>query len=275
MELIRLIVFLVYVAYVLAAVGLVVFVIKKVDKRRDRILWSCIVVLAFAALPAYYFVPIKLEERRAIARNKAMRAHFEKRCAEDARITIKRVVENVDGVFIMKPRTDDNTGSFDDKNAIGDFYGYSADGGMQPGRLIEGSNTNFAGQSREREIVGYKFVEMPNPERNLNPSAAPYIYVTANEKFKKPDYFQVVRIAVDQLASRYGFDWEDISTPEDRKYWVAGGRTRIIELSTNEVVAERIGFVVNWSHGGRVGGGVWSPGIGNGYCPKFGPPGYC
>ena len=97
MELIRLIVFLVYVAYVLAAVGLVVFVIKKVDKRRDRILWSCIVVLAFAALPAYYFVPIKLEERRAIARNKAMRAHFEKRCAEDARITIKRVVENVDG----------------------------------------------------------------------------------------------------------------------------------------------------------------------------------
>ncbi len=269
MELVQLIVFLVEVAYVLTAVGVVVLVIKKVEKRRDRIVWSCVVVLAFAALPAYYLVPAKLEERRAIARMKAMRAHFEKRCAEDARITIKRVVENVDGVFIMKRRTKENTGSAGDQYAIGDFYGYSADSGMYPGMLIEGSNTNYEGKLRERAIVGYQFVEMPNSENGQDPNAAPFIRITANEKFKKPDYFQVVRTTVDQLTSRYGFDWEDISTPEDRKHWVAGGRTRIVDLSTNEVLAERVGFVVNWSHGGRVGGGVWSPGIGNGYCPDF------
>ncbi|MDQ7990939.1 MAG: hypothetical protein REI09_15010 [Candidatus Dactylopiibacterium sp.] len=59
-----------------------------------------------------------------------------------------------------------------------------------------------------------------------------------------------------QLATgpspRYGVTYDDLSTREDREYWVAGSSLRVIDLQTQEVMAERIGY-------------MWDPGQGNSY----------
>ena len=53
--------------------------------------------------------------------------------------------------------------------------------------------------------------------------------------------------------SRFGLAWEDISNPSDRKYWIAGSRLSVVDLSDNSVVAERIGFFIEAGFGSRAG----------------------
>jgi hypothetical protein len=55
-------------------------------------------------------------------------------------------------------------------------------------------------------------------------------------------------------ASRFGVSWEDISTPDDRKFWVAGSRLRVVDLADNSVVAERIGYFIEAGFGSKGGG---------------------
>jgi hypothetical protein len=57
----------------------------------------------------------------------------------------------------------------------------------------------------------------------------------------------------DKPESRFGISWEDISTPEDRKYWVAGSRLSVIDLTDKSVVAERVGYLIEAGFGSTAG----------------------
>lgn len=57
------------------------------------------------------------------------------------------------------------------------------------------------------------------------------------------------RIKIKSVTARYGLQFEDISTLEDRARWVAGSALNVIDLKTNEIVAIRIGY-------------LWGPGMG-------------
>lgn len=61
-----------------------------------------------------------------------------------------------------------------------------------------------------------------------------------------------------ELASgeqpRYGVTFDDISTKEERDHWIAGSSLRIIDTNTNEVIAERIGYMVDFAQGATPGG---------------------
>lgn len=65
--------------------------------------------------------------------------------------------------------------------------------------------------------------------------------------------------------------YDDISTREERDYWIAGSSLKVIDLETDEVIAERIGYMVDWAQGVRVGGR--SPWLlaANNACPEFAP----
>jgi hypothetical protein len=69
-----------------------------------------------------------------------------------------------------------------------------------------------------------------------------------------------VREHIQRPVSKFGVSWEDISTPEDRKYWVAGSRFRVIDLKDNSIVAERIGYLLGAGFGSRSGEGTWLTG---------------
>ena len=68
---------------------------------------------------------------------------------------------------------------------------------------------------------------------------------------------------------RYGVTYDDISTREEREYWIAGSLLKVIDLQTNEVIAERIGYMVDWAQGSQAGGrSPWLLATRQA-CPKF------
>jgi hypothetical protein len=59
------------------------------------------------------------------------------------------------------------------------------------------------------------------------------------------------RDPIKTVQSRYGYTWDDLSTREDRQYWVAKSRLQIVDLKTKEVIAERIGYVIEEGFGSK------------------------
>jgi hypothetical protein len=64
--------------------------------------------------------------------------------------------------------------------------------------------------------------------------------------------------------------YDDISTLEDRQYWIAGSSLKVIDLETNEVLAERVGYMVDIKQGDRAGGRVPWLFAADHACPAFG-----
>jgi hypothetical protein len=93
-----------------------------------------------------------------------------------------------------------------------------------------------------------------NPNYDLN------IYSFGLDKVLAPD-----------PTPRYGVTYDDISTCEERDYWIAGSSLKVIDLQTNEVMAERIGYMMDPGQGSNSGGrSPWLMAA-RYACPKFGP----
>ena len=224
---------------------------------KRKLLGGAIVVSVLGALPLLSHNEAQQKEDALIARNKAMNAQFTKRCTENARISIKRTVENVDGIFLLKPRNVATSVELQDQFWMGDPYGYSSFEAKHPYIFL-----SYANRGR------FAFVEYPNTGPKDSAGNLPIVRLEGYEIDKNGDFQQHRKTYVSKRQSKYGFDWEDISTPEDRKFWIAGGRTRILDLETNEVIAERVGYLIDPNQGGRVGGNSWLYSNDNS-CPKL------
>ena len=81
--------------------------------------------------------------------------------------------------------------------------------------------------------------------------------------------FVLERVPASEQLPRYGVTFDDISTHEEREYWIAGSSLKVIDLQTNEVIAERIGYMVDLGQGSRAGGrSPWLFAADNA-CPDF------
>ena len=109
-------------------------------------------------------------------------------------------------------------------------------------------------------VVGKKDVSAEGVKRNLekNPNYDLNIYSFVLDKTPAPS-----------PAPRYGVTYDDISTREERDYWIAGSWLKVIDLKTNEVVAERIGYMMDRGQGNTSGGRApWLLAADNA-CPSF------
>ena len=107
--------------------------------------------------------------------------------------------------------------------------------------------------------LGYGYVEAIDPK-----DGKPYRYIgTIKEvthtssvlmggdgktKFVTKD-FVLDKIPASGAPTRYGVTYDDISTREEREYWIAGSSLKVIDLKTNEVIAERIGYMMDRGQG--------------------------
>jgi hypothetical protein len=89
-------------------------------------------------------------------------------------------------------------------------------------------------------------------------------------KFKAMD-FVLDKVPAPDPAPRYGVTYDDISTREDRDYWIAGSSLRVIDLQTNEMMAERIGYMMDRGQGNDSGGRAPWLFAADHACPRFGP----
>lgn len=133
--------------------------------------------------------------------------------------------------------------------------------------------------------TGYAYVEAVDPKdgkryrytgamkavRKWDP-AIPYVQ---QQLKRNPDFdLNIYQFVADKVlatgpAPRYGVIYDDISTREEREYWIAGSSLKVIDLQTNEVIAERIGYMVDWAQGDRSGGRLPWLLAANRACPGF------
>jgi hypothetical protein len=241
---------------------------------KARVGGALLVVAAFGALPAFSWFT-DWQHRGA---KQAAVDHYMKRCKQDAGEKIVQVVHNVEGIFIAKPRMKASELNLNDQFWMGDPYGYSEYEAEYPAEtyLFDRSGKTISSLV-VTPIRGYAFVEMQNPDYADGNREAKYLRYTlelanVRDGDKVERRLRPVAQPVSRLKSRYAITWDDISTTEDRRMWVAGGRLRIFEILSNKTIAERVGYVIDPQMGqsarGRV---IWLHvnQIQGAFCPPF------
>ena len=251
------------VIYWLLALGALIVAIKVPKSRWRKLVAALVVLCLFGYLPASGIVSSYLAQRTLTEAN----AHFEMLC-KNAGERIVRTVENVEGVVWMKWR--EPGFNRDDQYKLDDPHGKDCEGEgciAQLLRITTGAALNP--EEAQSHRAGYRFVESTDPRdgkvyRYVGVIELPASWTAEKiEEHRKatgaevPSFsyrFQVKRVPIPAYSATYGVTWDDISSPEDRKRWIAGGSTKVIDLTSKAVVAERIGYMLDRGLGSTVGG---------------------
>lgn len=212
-------------------------------------------------------------------------AMFKERCKR-AGEKIYKTVENVDGVYLLKLRPQKT--NFGDQFKLDDPYGRDLNGDGYIETFVRGSFDKMRPSVSRPEWPprnGYLYVEARDPKDGKRyrytgevkavrrkDTTAPGVQF---ELRRNPNYdlniyeFVLEKKPVPGAPPRYGVTYDDISTREEREYWIAGSSLKVIDLQTNEVIAERIGYMVDWAQGSQAGGrSPWLFAADNA-CPNF------
>lgn len=188
---------------------------------------------------------------------------FEAHCRH-AGERIVRTIDDVEGVFLLKLRVARN---FDDQFALDDPYGRDVPGkGYIESFLREKYESDalaarrwpaLAAKVQPAAETGYAFVDAIDPKDGIRYRYTGHIDQPglSNPHYVK-DFWRLVLHAVPATGPRprYGVTFDDISTREDRLHWIAGSSLRVIDLDKNEVIAERIGYMMDPGQGDTSGG---------------------
>lgn len=254
------------VIYWLLALAALIVAVKVPKTRRSRLLATLAALCLLAYLPASGIVR-SYSARSALAE---ATAHFEMRCKTSGE-KVTRTVANVEGVVWMKWRARET--NFDDQFKLDDPYGRDCGGEdciAQLLRVTSGAELNP--EEAQRHRTGYRFIESLDPRdgqayRYVGVIKLPDSWTPAKiEEHRKttgadvPSFsyrFLIERAPIAAYTAGYGVMWDDISSPDDRKRWIAGSSFKVIDLSSNELLAERIGFLFDRGLGST--GGARSP----------------
>lgn len=190
-------------------------------------------------------------------------AMWKERCQKAGEF-IHQTVEGVEGVYLLKVRPPGV--NYSDQFALNDPYGSDVSGmGVIETFLYKGAAPD---KEPAPAIHGYRYVVAKDVDdgqlyrftggwvsTRKKDVKSPWIQdeLKRNPKLDLNIYdFQLQRSPPEPLP-RYGVTWDDISTREEREYWIAGSSLKVIDLQTNQVIAERIGYMVDWAQGSRAG----------------------
>ncbi|MDR0578943.1 MAG: hypothetical protein LBI87_15795 [Candidatus Accumulibacter sp.] len=233
------------------------------------------------------------ERDAARARYQKADAMFLERCKK-AGVFIHRTAENVEGIFLLKLRPDST--NYRDQYRMDDPYGHDSGGEyyirsffLEPMLQANKYAKPEVLEKIRREYRGYRYVDAIDPKDGKRyrytgsvkvvGKQDPTAHNTKPAMSRDPNYdlniysFVLDRVSVPDPAPRYGVTHDDISTREERDYWIAGSSLKVIDLETNEVMAERIGYMMDRGQGNDSGGrSPWLSAASHA-CPAFGPSG--
>jgi hypothetical protein len=218
--------------------------------RRSSVRVVFAVAVASLALTSLGHAAGEVENTKAY--REAAWAHFQKQCKENAKETILQVIHDVEGIFLAKPRTRPTEKELRDQFWMGDPYGYSNYEALYPiATYLFSRSGRTISDLRFSPIAGFKFVEVEVSEASRSKYQSRFKrYELASISVRNLATGQLEKRTeplskpVDELRSKYGVTWEDISSAEDRRFWVAGGRLQVYEIHTRRVIGERIGYVI-------------------------------
>lgn len=242
----------------LAILALLIWILWKVLRKPWRWWWR----LAGAAVPLGLLWMVFLQPliEGAVHQRKLSAAMkvFESYC-KNAGVKIYKKVEPVDGIVLMQWRMNLNQG---DQFLLDDPYGQTCSLEDCIERLVRVTQRLDLDPHRELEksygwanpYIGYRFVETKDPRDG-------FLYRYERRVDNSPNKAlsaELVKTRIDHITAKYGIDWEDISTLEDRRMWIAGSSLKILDMERHEVLAERRAFMVSRSQGRNVYRTEWS-----------------
>ncbi len=244
------------------------------------------ILAACAATGGAQNTPTREDGRARLAKAEAM---FAERCKKSGEF-IHRTAENVEGIFLMKIRPNDI--NYGDQYKLDDPYGRDFGGDAYIRSLLRGF---FEANYKKPDVprpnspphLAYRYVEALDPKDGKryrytgsmkvvgrkNPNTPNHqVELARNPNFDLNNYaFVLDKVPAPGPMPRYGVTYDDISTREDREYWIAGSSLKVIDLQTKEVMAERIGYMMDRGQGDRGGGrSPWLFAADNA-CPEFAP----
>jgi len=194
-------------------------------------------------------------------------AMFQERCKKAGEF-IHRTAENVEGILLMKVRPDKI--NYDDQYRMDDPYGSDVTGKGYFEIFLYGKDAKGSLVEQGARTNGYRHVDAidaKDGKRYRYTGSVKAVgrkditaYNVQIELKRDPNYdLNIYAFVLDQSpapdpASRYGVTFDDISTREERDYWIAGSSLKVIDLKTNEVIAERIGYMMDRGQGNTGGG---------------------
>jgi hypothetical protein len=220
------------------------------DRMKRISLISLILVGLLSACVSMVVDTAALEETRA--RYAKAGAMFQERCKKSG-VFIHRTAENVEGIFLLKLRSGEI--NYGNQYKMDDPYGRDLDGDGYIHTFLYARNEK--GFIDDREVGGYRYVDAIDPKDGKR-----YRYTgRMDEPWKRNSHaleghqvFVLDKVLAPDPAPRYGVTYDDISTREERDYWIAGSSLRVIDLQTNEVMGERIGYMMDRGQGSNSGG---------------------
>jgi hypothetical protein len=218
---------------------------------------AVVIAVAFAAPVLRHEQERQAQFDAAKVKLSAATAHFEMRC-KSAGERITRTVENVDGIVWMKWRDKYDINDDYDQFRLSDPYGRDCNAEKCIEQLLRATR-GFEFDTRNEQVhakTGFRYAESIDPHTQQKTRYSRQIY---RQKDRDATFAawatatELVPVPVPQFSARYGVTWDDISTREDRQYWIAGGSIKIVDLQTNEVIAERIGYMMDQGQGSTAG----------------------
>ena len=218
--------------------------------------------------------PVRVQSDNRLAKAEAM---FAERCKKSGEF-IHRTAESVEGILLMKLRPSEI--NYGDQFRMNDPYGHDS-GGETYVKIF------FAGFYRTPSRppigwvprLGYHYVEVIDTKdlkryrytgsvKSVEHTSSILIGGDGKTKFVTKD-FVLDKTRATSEPPRYGVTYDDISTQEEREYWIAGSSLKVLDLKTNDVMAERIGYMMDRGQGNTSGGR--SPWLlaASFACPKF------
>lgn len=210
-------------------------------------------------------------------------AMFQERCKRAGEF-IHRTAKDVEGVLLMKVRPEKD--NFSNQFVMDDPYGRDFGGDAYIKSFLAGF---FEANYRRPDVLtaeasphfAYRYVEAIDPNdgkryrytgsvKEVTKTSSVLMGGDGKTTFKTKQ-FVLDRVPAPSPTPRYGITYDDISTPEEREYWIAGSSLKVVDLKTNEVMAERIGYMMDRGQGNTSGGrSPWLLAADNA-CPEFAP----
>ena len=256
-----------YWLLVLVALGLVLWKVKGWVAKGV----ACSVVLIVMVLPVgWRAMDLSQQQAEFKARLAVAMARFEMRC-KSAGEKVTRTVENVDGVLWLKLRPTET--NYSDQFKLDDPFGKDCAAEECIRFLLRATKGLELDPKKELpHHSGYRFVETRDPRDGVL-----YRYTLRLDRPSDHDPTwapslirpELDREVISQTTAHYALTWDDISSREDREHWIAGGSLKVIDQQTNEVIAERVGYMVDQGQGSEAGfRSPWSEAIWTA-CPAF------
>lgn len=247
------------VLFWLLIIGALVAAVKLPKTRNGKAVAVLIVVGLFVAFPGRWAWETKQKRDAARARYEKAEAMFQERCKKAGEF-IYRTAENVESIILLKVRPVEII--YSGQQGMDDPYGSDFGG--------EGYIKTFLQARNDKGFVdgmkagGYRYVDAIDPSYGgryrYTGTVAEVVHTSSilmggdGKTTFKSNEFVLNRIVAPDPAPRYGVTYSDISTPEEHDYWIAGSSLKVIDLKTNEVMAERVGYMMDRGQGNTSGG---------------------